>query len=184
MKMFIAGPDGGRPISVPSARAAKPVAPVLQRSNGSEALAADPLATPDSVLAAAASSSDRALRGELSVVSDEVNKLDAQLARSERQIRHELDASCTCPAHMIESHTHPFLLLRGFSLIGPLLQCSTTAIVTGTSRRCCSRRLRDQQIQELRSELATKDLRLSAARAELLESHMQLQVHLSATLNA
>ncbi len=38
------------------------------------------------------------------------------------------------------------------------------------------RRLRDQQIQELRSELATKDLRLSAARAELLESHMQLQV--------
>ena len=92
MKMFIAGPDGGRPISVPSARAAKPVAPVLQqRSNGSEALAAaDPLAAPDSVLAAAASSSDRALRGELSVVSDEVNKLDAQLARSERQIRHAL----------------------------------------------------------------------------------------------
>ena len=38
------------------------------------------------------------------------------------------------------------------------------------------RRLREQQIQELRSELATKDLRLSAARAELLESHMQLQV--------
>ena len=94
MKMFVAGPDGGRPISVPSARAAKPAAPVVQRSNGSEALAADPLATPDSVLAAASSSSDRALRGELSVVSNEVKQLDAQLAQSRRQIRYVLAAMC------------------------------------------------------------------------------------------
>ena len=68
MKMFIAGPDGGRPtLSVPSARAATPLAPVPQRSNGTGVLAAgDPLAAPDSVLAAASQSSDRALRGELS----------------------------------------------------------------------------------------------------------------------
>ena len=49
---------------------------------------------------------------------------------------------------------------------------------TTTCARAPLRRLRDQQIQELKAEMATKDLRLSAARAELLESHMQLQVPL------
>ena len=103
MKMFIAGPDGGRPMSVPSARAVTPVAPVLQRSNGSDVPAADPLAPPDSVLAAAASSSDRALRAELSVVSDEMKKLDAQLAQSRRQIRHALPR-CTIDPHCCNLH--------------------------------------------------------------------------------
>ena len=97
MKMFIAGPDGNRPaMSVPSARAAKPLTPGLQRSNGSDVLADDPLATPDIVLAAVASRSDRALRGELSVVSDEVRKLDAQLEHSRHQIRHALVRMTAC----------------------------------------------------------------------------------------
>ena len=89
MKMFIAGPDGGRPaLSVPSARAATPLAPAPQRSDDSGVIAtSDPVIAPDSVLAAASQSSDRALRGELSAVSAELQNLDAQLTHSRRQIR-------------------------------------------------------------------------------------------------
>ena len=76
-------------MSVPSARGATPRAPMPQRSTGAAVLYTDKdaLAPPDSVLAAASQSSDRALRGELSAVSAELQNLDAQLAHSRRQIR-------------------------------------------------------------------------------------------------